>query len=66
MGIVATLGTMKSNTAMRGVMKGLGVVEREEVVVVEGRGVVAEVVFEVEREGWKEVEMVVEFEDEHN
>lgn len=52
-------GTMKANGAMRGVMRSLGVEEVEDLVVVEGRGVLAELLFVVERERWKDVKLDV-------
>jgi RimJ/RimL family protein N-acetyltransferase len=57
-------GTMKANGPMRGVMASLGVAEEEELVVIPGRGVVAEVVYRVRRERWREVEMRVVFDEE--
>ncbi|KAE8447143.1 hypothetical protein EG329_011127 [Mollisiaceae sp. DMI_Dod_QoI] len=52
-------GTMKANMAFRGVMRSLGVEEEEKLVVVEGRGVLAELSYTIEREKWKDVEFVV-------
>ena len=55
-------GTMKANVPMRSLAKSLGFVEREEVLEVPGRGVVAEILFEdFRQERWKDLEMNVEF-----
>ena len=45
-------GTMRANEGMRGVMRGLGVDGKEEDVVIEGRGVVAEVLYVVKPGEW--------------
>ncbi|OBT63775.1 hypothetical protein VE03_06905 [Pseudogymnoascus sp. 23342-1-I1] len=47
-----SVGTMRANEGMRGVMRGLGVEGREEDVVIEGRGVVAEVLYVVRPGEW--------------
>lgn len=62
LGLKISSGTMKANKAMRGVMKSLGVEEVEKVVEIPGRGVVAELDYEIEREKWKNIDMKVEFE----
>lgn len=61
LGLRVHVGTMKGNAAMRGVMRSLGVEGREKIVDIPGRGVVAEVEYEVERDGWRAAEMAVEF-----
>lgn len=58
-----TAGTMKVNAPMRGVMRSLGVEEAEELIVVEGRGVLAELSFTVERRKWKDVDLDVAWGD---
>lgn len=61
---VVEAGTMKYNTAMRALARSVGLVETDEVKEAEGRGVVAEVLFkDIERERWRELDMVVEFRD---
>jgi RimJ/RimL family protein N-acetyltransferase len=55
-------GTMRGNVPMRALARSLGLGEREEVVVVEGRGVVAEILFGgIERERLVGLEMGVVF-----
>lgn len=61
LGMKISSGTMKANEPMRGVMKSLGVDEVEKMVILPGRGVVAELDYTVEREKWKDVDMKVEF-----
>jgi RimJ/RimL family protein N-acetyltransferase len=56
--------TMKANAGMRGVMKRLGVEERIEDVMMEGRGLVAEIVYIVEQEKWEKLGVCLEFGDE--
>ncbi|KAL2068048.1 hypothetical protein VTL71DRAFT_16146 [Oculimacula yallundae] len=60
-GIRVSAGTMKSNGPMRKLARKMGLVEREEVVEVPGRGVVAEVCWDIERESWRGLEWRVEF-----
>ncbi|KUJ07162.1 uncharacterized protein LY89DRAFT_702552 [Mollisia scopiformis] len=52
-------GTMKVNGGFRGVMRSLGVVEEEKLVVAEGRGILAELSYTVDREKWRDVELDV-------
>jgi RimJ/RimL family protein N-acetyltransferase len=55
-------GTMSANRPMRALAKSLGFTEREEVLSVPGRGVVAEILFEdVNYQRYKDLEMNVEF-----
>jgi len=55
-------GTMKANIPMRKLAKSLDFTEREEVLTVPGRGVVAEILFEGFRhERWKDLKMTVKF-----
>ncbi|KFY36561.1 hypothetical protein V494_05021 [Pseudogymnoascus sp. VKM F-4513 (FW-928)] len=56
--------TKKANEGMRGVMRGLGVEERVEDVVLEGKGLVAEIVYVVEQEKWESIGLCLEFGDE--
>ncbi|OBT80160.1 hypothetical protein VF21_00674 [Pseudogymnoascus sp. 05NY08] len=56
--------TMKANAGMRGVMRGLGVEEKVEDVMMEGRGLVAEIVYVVEKEKWEELGVCLEFGEE--
>jgi RimJ/RimL family protein N-acetyltransferase len=59
---VIEAGTMKWNKGMRALARSLGLVEAEELKVVPGRGVVADLLFkDIERERWAGLEMVVEF-----
>jgi RimJ/RimL family protein N-acetyltransferase len=60
-GLPVSTGTMKANVAMRALMKSLGVPEEEKLVTDPVRGVLAEVVYSVQREGWKLLDMKVEF-----
>lgn len=61
---VIEAGTMKHNTPMRAVAKSVGLVETEEIKELPGQGVVAEILFkDIEREKWRDLDMVVEFED---
>lgn len=55
-------GTMKANAAMRGVMRSLGIEEKEKLVVVEGRGVLAELSYTIERSKWKDIGLDVNWE----
>lgn len=64
MGGRAGVRTMKANEGMRGVMRGLGVEEKVEDVEMEGRGVVAQIVYVVEKEKWEDVGVSLEFGDE--
>jgi hypothetical protein len=55
---------MKHNTSMRAVAKSVGLVETEEIKELPGQGVVAEILFkDIEREKWRDLDMVVEFKD---
>ncbi|GFP60293.1 hypothetical protein ACSS6W_000103 [Trichoderma asperelloides] len=57
-------GTMKHNTSMRAMAKSIGLVETDEIKEVPGMGVVAELLFKnIEREKWRDLDMVVEFRD---
>jgi RimJ/RimL family protein N-acetyltransferase len=61
---VIEAGTMKHNTSMRALAKSVGLVETEEIKELPGQGVVAEILFkDIEREKWRDVDMVVEFKD---
>ncbi|TVY45876.1 hypothetical protein LOCC1_G005044 [Lachnellula occidentalis] len=61
---VIEAGTMRWNSGMRGVARSVGLVETDEVKEVRGQGVVAEVMFkDIERERWRGLDMVVEFQD---
>lgn len=61
---VMEAGTMKHNTSMRAVAKSVGLVETEEIKELPGQGVVAEILFkDIEREKWRDLDMVVEFKD---
>ncbi len=57
-------GTMKYNTSMRALAKSVGLVETDEIKEIPGQGVVAELMFKnIEREKWRDLDMVVEFRD---
>ncbi|KAK4074503.1 uncharacterized protein Triagg1_5099 [Trichoderma aggressivum f. europaeum] len=57
-------GTMKYNIPMRALGKSVGLVEMEEAKELPGRGVVADILFKnIEREKWRDLDMVVEFKD---
>jgi RimJ/RimL family protein N-acetyltransferase len=57
-------GTMKYNTSMRAMAKSVGLVETDEIKEIPGQGVVAELMFKnIERETWRDLDMVVEFRD---
>lgn len=57
-------GTMKHNTPMRALAKSVGLVETDEIKEMPGQGVVAEILFKnIEREKWRDLDMVVEFKD---
>jgi hypothetical protein len=59
---VIEAGTMKENTEMRALARSVGLVETDEVKVIEGKGIVAELLFkDIERERWRGLEMVVDF-----
>ncbi|KAL7896181.1 acyl-CoA N-acyltransferase [Trichoderma sp. SZMC 28014] len=61
---VIEAGTMKHNTSMRAVAKSIGLVETEEIKELPGQGVVADILFkDIERENWRDLDMVVEFKD---
>jgi RimJ/RimL family protein N-acetyltransferase len=62
-GLPVTSGTMKANAPMRAVMASLGVPEKEELVTAPGRGVVAEVVYNINRDNWTGIEMKIEFDE---
>jgi RimJ/RimL family protein N-acetyltransferase len=54
-------GTMKYNTSMRAMAKSVGLVETDEIKEIPGQGVVAELLFKnIEREKWRDLDMVVE------
>ncbi|KAG0650332.1 hypothetical protein D0Z07_3235 [Hyphodiscus hymeniophilus] len=61
LGLEINTGTMKANGPMRGIMKSLGIEEIEKVVEIPGRGVVAEIEWELKREDWKSIDMKIEF-----
>ncbi|KAL6826294.1 hypothetical protein V8C40DRAFT_243905 [Trichoderma camerunense] len=57
-------GTMKYNIPMRRLAKSVGLIETEENKELPGRGVVADILFKnIEREKWRDLDMVVEFKD---
>lgn len=57
-------GTMKYNTSMRALAKSVGLVETDEIKEIPGQGVVADLLFKnIEREKWRDLDMVVEFKD---
>ena len=56
-----SVGTMKANAPMRGIMSSLGIEETEKIVDIPGRGVVAEIEWELKSEEWKTIDMNVEF-----
>ncbi|KAM0259208.1 hypothetical protein ACHAQJ_003413 [Trichoderma viride] len=57
-------GTMKHNTSMRALAKSVGLAETDEIKELPGKGVVAEILFKnIEREKWRDLDMVVEFKD---
>ncbi|KAL3420329.1 hypothetical protein PVAG01_08828 [Phlyctema vagabunda] len=61
---VIEAGTMKYNTAMRALARSVGLVETDEVKEIPGKGVVADLLFKnIEREKWRDLDMVVEFRD---
>jgi len=61
---VVEAGTMKYNTPMRALAKSVGLVETDEIKEIPGRGVVADLMFKnIEREKWRDLDMVVEFKD---
>lgn len=62
-GLPINSGTMKANVAWRGLMASFGIPEEEKLVTDPDRGVLAEVVYQIERENWKEVEMEIEFDE---
>lgn len=61
LGLKISTGTMKANAPMRGIMKSLRIEEVEKIVEIPGRGVVAEVEYNLERAKWKDIDMKVEF-----
>ena len=60
--IKPVLGTMKANKPMRALMANLGVPEVEQITDLPGRGVVAELHYDIERTSWKDVDMRIVFE----
>ncbi|KAM3066983.1 hypothetical protein ACMFMG_007125 [Clarireedia jacksonii] len=61
---IVEAGTMKYNTSMRALAKSVGLVETDETKEIPGQGVVAEIMFKnIEREKWRDLDMVVEFKD---
>jgi RimJ/RimL family protein N-acetyltransferase len=56
-GMSPTAGTMKSNQAMRAVMASVGAAEKEQIVDIPGRGIVAELGYSIERETWKDIDI---------
>ncbi|KAJ8065767.1 hypothetical protein OCU04_006432 [Sclerotinia nivalis] len=60
-GLQVVAGTMRDNEPMRSTLRNLGFLEEEKVIEIEGRGVVAEFSYSLSREGWKDIEMRVEF-----
>jgi RimJ/RimL family protein N-acetyltransferase len=61
---VISVGTMKANKPMRALATSLGFEEREEIVDIPGKGVIAEVVFSIDNakwRAWKDYEINVEF-----
>ncbi|KAF7875140.1 hypothetical protein EAF04_002312 [Stromatinia cepivora] len=60
-GLQVVAGTMRDNEPMRSTLRSLGFLEEEKVIEIEGRGVVAEFSYSLLREGWKDIEMRVEF-----
>lgn len=61
-GLGAVSGTMKVNAPMRGVMKSLGVAEKEEITDLPGRGIVSELAYSIEQDKWIDIGMNVDFE----
>jgi RimJ/RimL family protein N-acetyltransferase len=61
LGMHISLGTMKANAPMRGIMKSLGIEEEEKIIEIPGRGVVAEVEYTIERAQWADIDIKVEF-----
>ncbi|TGO48379.1 hypothetical protein BCON_0242g00150 [Botryotinia convoluta] len=62
-GLQAVAGTMRDNEPMRSTLRNLGFVEEEKIIEIEGRGIVAEFSYALLREGWKGIELSVEFEE---
>jgi RimJ/RimL family protein N-acetyltransferase len=61
---VISVGTMKANNLMCALAKSLGFEEREEIVDIPGRGVIAEVLFSIDHakwRDWKDYEINIEF-----
>lgn len=58
-GLQVVAGTMKDNKPMRAILNNLGFEEKEEILELEGRGVVAEYTYSLPRDGWKEVPLRV-------
>jgi RimJ/RimL family protein N-acetyltransferase len=61
LGLEISSGTMKANAPMRGIMKSLGIEEIDKIVEIPGRGVVAEVEYNLERAKWKDLDMEIAF-----
>ncbi|KAF7943073.1 hypothetical protein EAE96_011016 [Botrytis aclada] len=62
-GLQAVAGTMRDNEPMRSTLRNLGFVEEEKIIEIEGRGIVAELSYALSPEGWKDIELSVEFEE---
>lgn len=61
---IVEAGTMKYNSSMRALAKSVGLAETDEIKELPGQGVVADLLFkDIEREKWRELDMVVEFKD---
>lgn len=61
---IVEAGTWKYNTSMRAMAKSVGLVETDELKELPGQGVVADLLFKnIEREKWRDLDMVVEFKD---
>jgi RimJ/RimL family protein N-acetyltransferase len=58
---VVGAGTMKANKPMRALAASLGLEEKEEILDIPGRGVVAELIFIIDQRRWKDFEMNIEF-----
>ncbi|KAE8444156.1 hypothetical protein EG329_000844 [Mollisiaceae sp. DMI_Dod_QoI] len=57
-------GTMKYNISMRAMAKSVGLLETDEIKEIPGQGIVADLLFKnIEREKWRDLDMVVEFKD---
>lgn len=58
-GLQVVAGTMKDNKPMRAILNNLGFEEKEEILELEGRGIVAEYTYSLPKDGWKEVPLRV-------